>query len=99
MGAISWTEKLTANQAKRVLWRNPNRKSATIFNNSAAEAYVGYQAFVATSGGLQGIPVKAGGGAWTTEEPELWTGEVWIISGSSITINIMEESKEPWVQE
>jgi len=99
MGAISWTENLTANQAKRILGRNPKRKSAVIFNNSAADAYVGYQAFVATSGGLQGIPVKAGGGTWKTEHPELWTGEVWIISASSIAINVIEESEEPWVQE
>jgi len=94
MGAISYVISLKANKAQRVLFPNPKRVSAIVFNNSAADAYLGYTSYVKTSGVLQGVPVKAGGGTWNTGEPECYRGEVWLISASSIDINVTEEAKE-----
>jgi len=89
--AHAWLVSLTANVAQRVLFPNPKRKSAIVFNNSASDIYLGFHSWVRTSGALQGMIIRAGGGKWSTSEPEVYTGEVWLISAASVDINIIEE--------
>jgi len=96
MGAISWTEDLTANVAKRILMRNVKRRRFIIVNNSGADIYIGYTPNVATSGAAQGLPVIAAGGVLEEYEPWVWRGEIWAICASNVTINISEESYDPW---
>jgi len=86
---------LTANRAQRALFPNPHRVSAIIFNNSAADVYLGFHSFVRTAGSLRGITIRAGGGTWNTGEPKVYTGEVWLISASSVDVDVVEEVELP----
>jgi len=90
-GALAIT--LIANRPQCVAFQNPARKSLILMNMSAVNAYVGFSPRVSTSGGLQGIPLVADGGVVEFAEPGIYTGEVWVISPSAITINVSESSE------
>lgn len=92
-GAHSKVETLTANVAKRVLDENPGRKSAIVFNNSASDVYLGFNADVRTSGGTRGLTLKSAGGSWTTGEPGPYTGQVYVISTGGVDVDVTEEAE------
>jgi len=81
-----WRVSLKANVAQKVLKKNPLRKSFTIDNVSTADVYWSPYPWVATTGFRKGFLVRAASSA----ENEWHKGEVWIISGSTVDIEMEE---------
>jgi len=81
-----WRVQLQANVAQKVCKDNPLRKSFTIDNVSTSDVYWGPYSWVAVSGPRKGFLVRAGQSA----ENRWHRGEVWIICGSTVDIEIEE---------
>jgi len=88
-----WKVHLVANVPQRVLKKNPLRKSFTIDNVSTADVYWSPYSWVATSGFRKGFLVRAASSA----ENEWHKGEVWLICGS--TVDIEMEDMIPEIEE
>jgi len=81
-----WKVHLVAGVAQKVLKKNPLRKSFTIDNVSAADVYWSPYPWVATTGFRKGFLVRAASSA----ENEWHKGEVWLISDSTVDIEMEE---------
>lgn len=92
---------LVANAVTRIVVANKRRISLLLLNDSAIDAFIAERDNVATTGDLQGIPLKATIGTIITftgvvgmdGKKRIYDGHIYAVSAGAATIEIAEESE------